>query len=181
MSLHIAAATKLQKQVARSALVPGLHYGIRLDKGIPILNHTTEQSDAALSCAQTSSWPLENIALASFLCCHTNELKATPSVHHISSSLCFRPGGTSQAEKLASFSVCARQRSLAWPGRPSSVALGRVTKHVRKHNDKTSVASMYSPCLGLDGFGTTQSGWNECGVEARCAHVVVVVSVCCRP
>ncbi len=33
----------------------------------------------------------------------------------------------SQAEKLASFSVCARQRTLAWPGRPSGGSLGRVS------------------------------------------------------
>lgn len=49
--IKLAAATKLLKKKTSYSPVAGavLHYGIRPDKGIPILNHIPGRPDAALS------------------------------------------------------------------------------------------------------------------------------------
>ncbi|KAA8588982.1 hypothetical protein FQN60_010327 [Etheostoma spectabile] len=54
----------------------------------------------------------------SALCAHISKL--------LGPSHRFDDPGESQAEKLASFSVCARQCSLAWPGRRSGGARARI-------------------------------------------------------
>lgn len=131
----------------------GLHYGIRLDKGIQILNHSAGLHSSILG----TNFDLNRlhkitVALLSLLPYGRARSYTRASTERLGF---YVPSQGSQAEKLASFSVCATQRSLAWPGRPSGGALGRPTKHVRKHRGQTRVASMYSPCLGLGAFGTT--------------------------
>lgn len=113
-----------------------------------------------------------------------DELEAAPTLHYTAGAFCFQPGG--ESGRKTGLILRLRQTtftSLAWETerRGSRSFSPNMWENTATTRLVVLCQCSYSPCLSLGEFGTVQDGCSDCEVEARWAHVVVVVSLCCRP